>query len=67
MTGTMSEILISQGVRFKRTLQLTLDNQVRSENTHGANSNTGLGGSVRGTKASEDNGRRAAHGTKEWL
>lgn len=45
----------------------TLDDQVRSEDTHGSDTNTRLGGTVRGTQACEDDSRRATHSTKEWL
>jgi hypothetical protein len=34
----------------------TLDDQVRAEDTHGGNTNTGLGGAVGGTEAREDDG-----------
>jgi hypothetical protein len=47
--------------------RLTLDDQVRAEDTHGRDTNTSLGGTVGSTKASEDNGGGAAHGTKEGL
>lgn len=45
----------------------TLDDQVGSQNTHGGDTNARLCGSIRRTKAGEDNGGRAAHGTKEGL
>lgn len=45
----------------------TLDDKVRAENTHGGNTNTRLGGTVRGTQAGEDNGTGATHGAKEGL
>lgn len=45
----------------------TLDNQIWSKNTHSANPDTRLGGSVCSAEAGEDNGRRATHRTKEWL
>lgn len=45
----------------------TLDNKIRSKNTHGGDANTRLGSSIGGAKASEDNGGRAAHGTEEGL
>jgi hypothetical protein len=47
--------------------QRTLDDQVRAEDTHGRDTNTGLGGSVGGTEAREDDGRRAAHRAEEGL
>jgi hypothetical protein len=47
--------------------RLTLDDQVRAEDTHGRDTNTSLGGTVGSTKAGEDNGGGAAHGTKEGL
>lgn len=34
----------------------TLDDQVGPENTHGGDTNTGLGGTVGGTEAGEDDG-----------
>ena len=46
---------------------LTLDDQVRAEDTHGRDTNTGLGGTVGSTKAGKDNGGGAAHGTEEGL
>ena len=42
-----------------------LDDQVGAEDTHGSDTNTRLGGTVRGAKAGEDNGAGAAHSTKE--
>jgi len=45
----------------------TLHDQVRSENTHRRDTDTGLGGSIGSSQASEDNGSRAAHGTEERL
>lgn len=42
-----------------------LDDQIGAENTHGSNTDAGLGGTVGGTEASEDDGAGAAHGTKE--
>lgn len=47
--------------------RLTLDDQVRTKDTHGRDTNTSLGGTVGSTKAGEDNGGGAAHGTKEGL
>jgi hypothetical protein len=54
-------------IRPRSLWHLTLDNQIRSEDTHSANTNTGLGGSVGGTETSEDNGRGAPHCTEERL
>lgn len=45
----------------------TLDDQVGPENTHGRDTNTGLGGTVGGAEAGEDDGGRAAHRTEEGL
>jgi hypothetical protein len=45
----------------------TLDNQVRAEDTHGGNTNTGLGSAVGGTETREDDGGRAAHRAEEGL
>lgn len=42
-----------------------LDDQVGAEDTHGSDTDTRLGGTVRGAKAGEDNGAGAAHSTKE--
>jgi hypothetical protein len=47
--------------------RLTLDDQVRAKDTHGRDTNTSLGGTVGSTKAGEDNGGGAAHGTEEGL
>lgn len=63
----MSETTVSIPSRYPFAPQLTLDDQIRSENTHGADSDTRLGSSICGTKASEDNGWGTSHGTKEWL
>lgn len=46
---------------------LTLDDQIRAEDTHGRDTNTSLGGTVGSTKAGEDNGGGAAHSTEEGL
>jgi hypothetical protein len=45
----------------------TLDDQVRAEDTHGADTNTGLGSAVCGSETREDDGRCAAHGAEERL
>jgi hypothetical protein len=45
----------------------TLDNEVRSEDTHGGDSHTRLGGSIGSTEAGEDYGRRTSHRTEEGL
>ena len=47
--------------------RLTLDDQVRAQDTHGSDTNTRLGGTVRGTQAGEDDSGGAAHGTEEGL
>lgn len=46
---------------------LTLDDEVRAEDTHGRDTNSRLGGTVGSAEASEDNSGCAAHGTKEGL
>lgn len=48
-------------------IQRTLDDQVRAEDTHAANTNTSLGSAIGGAKAGEDDGGRAAQRTKEGL
>lgn len=48
-------------------MQLTLDDQIRAEDTHSGDTNTRLGGTVGGTQASEDDGTGATHGAKEGL
>jgi len=45
----------------------TLDDQVGPENTHGTDTNTGLGGTVCGTEAGEDDGAHATHRSEERL
>lgn len=45
----------------------TLDDEIRPEDTHGSDTNTGLGGSVGGAEAGEDDGCGAAHGAEEGL
>lgn len=42
-----------------------LDDQVGAEDTHSGDTNTRLGGTVRGTETGEDNSAGAAHGTEE--
>jgi hypothetical protein len=42
-----------------------LDDKIRSEDTHGGNTDTRLGSTVRGTQAGEDNSAGAAHSTEE--
>lgn len=54
-------------VRGRRGKELTLDDQVRTQDTHGSDTNTGLGRAVRGTQAGEHDGGRAAHGAEEGL
>ena len=46
---------------------LTLDNEVGSEDTHGGDTDAGLGGSVGGAQTGEDDGSGAAHSTEERL
>lgn len=45
----------------------TLDDEIRAKDTHGGDSDTRLGGTVRSAKAGEDNGAGAAHDTEEGL
>jgi len=45
----------------------TLDNQIRAEDTHGRNTDTGLCGTVSSTETGEDDGGCAPHGTEEGL
>lgn len=64
----MSEQQVSNGQRaLRKTGRRTLDDEIRTEDTHGGNTNTRLGSAVGGTQAGEDNGAGAAHGTKEGL
>jgi hypothetical protein len=68
MTGTMSgKVSIAQFVGIGFQGPRTLDDQVGAEDTHGSDTDTRLGGTVRGAKAGEDNGAGAAHSTKEGL
>lgn len=53
--------LLGTGVRH------TLHDKIGSENTHGGDTNTGLGGTVGGAHAGEDDGGGAAHGAEEGL
>ena len=46
---------------------LTLDDEIRAQDTHSSNANTGLGGTVGGTEAGEDNSASATHGAEEGL
>jgi hypothetical protein len=45
----------------------TLDDQIRSEDTHGADTDAGFGCTVGGAEAGEDDGGHAAHRSKEGL
>lgn len=45
----------------------TLHDKVRAEDTHGGDTNTRLGGTVRSTQAGEDNGTGATHGAEKGL
>jgi hypothetical protein len=67
MTGMMSVASLACISAFLVLRRLTLDDQVRAEDTHGRDTNTSLGGTVGSTKAGEDNGGGAAHGTEEGL
>ena len=67
MTGIMSVAILAYIPGFLVLGRLTLDDQVRAEDTHGRDTNTSLGGTVGSTKAGEDNGGGAAHGTEEGL
>ena len=51
----MHMLAISSPKRLKRRRR-TLDDEVRSENTHGCDTDTRLGGAVGGAEAGEDNG-----------
>ena len=59
--------LVSLTTLRQSASQHTLDDQVRSQNTHSANTDTRLCRSVRSPKAREYDGRRASHSTEEWL
>ena len=50
-----------------QTIRHTLDDQIRTEDTHGRNANSGLGSTISSTEAGEDDGGRAAHRAEEWL
>ena len=67
MTGIMSVASLAYIFKFLALERLTLDNQVRAKDTHGRDTNTSLGGTVGSTKAGEDNGGGATHGTEEGL
>lgn len=67
MTGMMSVASLACITRLGTFVVLTLDDQVRTEDTHSRDTNTSLGGTVGSTKAGEDNGGGAAHGTEEGL
>ena len=45
----------------------TLDNKIRSKNTHSGDTNTGFCCAIGSAEASEDYGGGAAHCAKEWL
>lgn len=45
----------------------TLDDQVRTEDSHAAHTDTGLSGTIGGTEAGEDDSGRAAQRTEEGL
>jgi hypothetical protein len=45
----------------------TLDDQIRAQYTHCADTDTGFGGTVGSAETCEDDGRCAAHRTKEGL
>ena len=49
------------------SVNLTLDDQIRSENTHSTDTDTRLGSTICSTETGEDNGGSATHGTEEWL
>ena len=62
--------MISWGVCWDGNAVLgvhTLDDEIRSQNTHGSDTNTGLRGTVGRAQAGEDDGSRAAHGAEEGL
>ena len=48
-------------------IKRTLDDQIGSQDTHGRDTNAGLGGAVGSAEAGEDDGRRAAHRAEEGL
>lgn len=59
----MSGVIEVIGALWRRTL----DNQIRAQDTHGRNANTGFRGSVCGPETGEDNGGGTAHRAKEGL
>lgn len=67
MTGTMSDGEISACSGTCWWARHTLHDKVRSEDTHGGDTDTRLGSAVGSTQAGEDDGGSAAHGTKEGL
>jgi hypothetical protein len=56
-----------ESIFTEESSNLTLNDQIRSKNTHSTDTDTGLGSTVRSTETGEDNGGSAAHGTEEWL
>jgi len=66
MTGTMSNVLLvlQPNLEF---ISHTLDDQIWSKNTHCANTDTRLCGSICGTEACENNSGGTSHSTEEWL
>lgn len=65
--GTMSGDQSQRMIVDRQTASRTLDNQVGAEDSHAANPDTGLGGTIGSSEAGEDNGGRAAQRTKEGL
>lgn len=65
----MSILVLVSRVKHQRIsyYQHTLDDQVWSKNTHRGDTDAGLSSTVCGTKTCEDDGRCAAHCSKERL
>lgn len=64
MSGDQSQRMI---VDNRKRASRTLDDQIGAEDSHAANPDTGLGGTIGSSEAGEDDGGRAAQRTKEGL
>lgn len=63
----MARVLGLLIVMLAGQLSHTLHDEIGSQDTHGGDADAGLCGTVSSTHAGEDDGRGAAHGTKEGL
>jgi len=67
IVGCATKQIVQCQCSFVAVERRTLDNQVGAQDTHGGNTDAGLGGAVCGAEAGEDDGGCATHRSEEGL